>query len=86
LAAANENAHPDLLKKVFGGFAVTGEEEQIAQQPVLVADDELIEQAGFLVLEPMGDGKTFLPRLFVGRGGGCFGEECAYGSNRHIYD
>ena len=35
--APHQHPHPDLLKQVFGGLPVPGEEEQVAQQAVLVA-------------------------------------------------
>ncbi|MEI9968621.1 MAG: hypothetical protein WDM87_08370 [Terracidiphilus sp.] len=36
--------------------AVAGEEKQVAQQAVLIANNELFEKASLLAFEPNGDG------------------------------
>src|SRR5579862_3775923 len=65
LPAADQYPHPDLLKEVFGQFAAAGQKEQVAQQTMLIADDQFVQQTGFLLLEPGGDGKVFLPDRLV---------------------
>jgi len=59
LIAAQEHAHPGLLKEVFGLLAVAGEVEQVTQQAVLVAQDERVEQLRVVALEPLGHGGVF---------------------------
>ena len=66
LSTADEDAHPDFLEEILGHFAVSGEVKEIADEAVLVADDELIEEAGIVALESLGDSKTLLPHLFTG--------------------
>lgn len=60
LAAADENAHPDLLKEVFGEGTVVGEVEEIAEEPMLKARNQLVEELGILALEPGGNGQILL--------------------------
>ena len=59
LRAPHQHPHPDLLKQVFGGLAVPGKEEQVAQQPVLVAHNQLIQQPRLAPFQPFGNGKAF---------------------------
>ncbi len=85
LRATHQHPHPDLLKKVFGLFAVRGEIKQITHQTVLIADNQLIQQPGFLPFEAFGDGEVFLPNLFVGDRDGARGEQrtnCRGGTHR----
>src|SRR5581483_530300 len=65
LTATDENPHPDLLEEVCGHLAVSGEKKQVAQQPVLIADDQLVEQACFLSFETVRDRQALLPGLLV---------------------
>jgi hypothetical protein len=41
---------------------------------VLVADDQLVQKAGILPLEPLRDGQTLLPHLLIRNCGGTFTE------------
>ena len=58
-AAAEEDAHPGLLEEVFGDFALAGEEEQVAQEAVLIELDEVIEELGVLALQAARDRRIF---------------------------
>ena len=69
LSAAQEDTHPGLLEEVFGDLALAGEEEEIAQEAVLVELDELVEDLGVLALEAARDGDVFLLAAFGDRGG-----------------
>ena len=42
---------------------------------MLVADDQLVQQAGILALQPLGNGKVFLPDLLFGDRIGIRGEK-----------
>jgi hypothetical protein len=44
---------------------------------MLVEDDQLVHQPGILALEPGGNGKVFIPRLFLSNGGGIVSENWA---------
>ena len=59
LGAAEQDAHPGLLKEVFGDLALAGEEEQVAQEAMLVELDEAVEESGVVALEAAGDGEVF---------------------------
>jgi hypothetical protein len=70
LAPAYQYPHPDLLKEVLGHLPVAGQIKQVAQQPVLVANDQLVQQAGVLPLETRRYGEALLPhQLLIGCGG-----------------
>jgi hypothetical protein len=71
LPAPHQNPHPDLLEQVLGHLAVPGQIQQIPHQPVLVADNQLIQQPGILALQAIGNGQALLPRQFLfGSGNG----------------
>ena len=55
LVASLQYTHPGLLEDVFRSLPVAGEVEQVAQQAMLVLDDQLIEQLGIVALQPLGD-------------------------------
>lgn len=65
LSTADENAHPDLLKEVFGLFSAASEVKQVTHEAVLELNDELVEQAGILTLESLGDGQALLVGEFT---------------------
>ena len=48
LRAADKDPHPRFLKEVFGQFAIAGEVEQVAQQAMLVLNDEAVQDSGIL--------------------------------------
>ncbi len=52
LRAAEQDTHPGFLEEIFGGLAFAGEEEEIAQEAMLVGLDELIEEGGIVRLRP----------------------------------
>ena len=87
LGSPSQDPHPDFLKEIFGLFAIAGEEQEIAKKTVLITDDELIEKAWILTLEPVSDSEILLPDLFLGCGGGAWrkkranGRKCAH----HLY-
>ena len=56
LVAAFEDANPGFLKKIFGALAARSQIEQIAEEPVLILLDQLIEEIGVAALEPLGEG------------------------------
>jgi len=64
LGAAGEDTHPGFLEQVFGELAVAGEIEQIAQQAVLVLEDELVEDLRIVATEPLDDEVVFAMNLF----------------------
>src|SRR5580658_5012733 len=84
LAAAHEYAHPDLLKKIFGHLSMSCEIKKIAQQAVLVADDQLVEQPGILTLEPLCNSQIFPARQLISGGGRTKSGKC--GSKAHHTD
>jgi hypothetical protein len=63
LMAAFEDANPRFLEKIFGALAAGGQIEQIAEQPVLVLLDQLIEEIGVAALEPLGEGLVVVGHL-----------------------
>ena len=46
LVAAFKNADPSLLEKIFGAFFAGGDEEQIAEESVLIKLDQSVEGFG----------------------------------------
>jgi hypothetical protein len=52
LRAAQQHPHPGLLEEVFGDLALAGQEQQVAQQAVLIELDQLVEQFGVLRFRP----------------------------------
>ena len=60
LATTLEHPHPGLLKKILGELAVAGEIEQIAEETVLIGEDEGIEELDVTLLEAARDGEVFL--------------------------
>ena len=86
LPATHQHPHPDFLKQVLGHLPVAGEKEQIAQQPVLVADDQLVQQPRILPLEPFGDSKVLLPHLLFGTRDSSRSKQRTYGRNSaHLF-
>ena len=67
LRAAQQHADPGLLEEILRDLAVAGEEEQIAQQPVLKLFDQAIEQLGILALQALRDDEGIC--LGLGDGG-----------------
>ena len=65
LPAAHQNPHPDFLKEILGLFAVAGQVQEVAEQAMLIAHDQLVEQPGILALQPLGDSQTFLADQFL---------------------
>ena len=65
LPTTHQNTHPDLLEEVLSLFAIAGQIEQIAEQTVLVTNDQLVQKPGILTLEPCGDCQAFLAHLFI---------------------
>ena len=55
LGAAKQDAHPGLLEEVFGDFALAGQEEQVAQEAMLIELDEVVEEFGVLTLQATRD-------------------------------
>src|ERR1700735_4821897 len=55
LVASLQYTHPGLLEDIFRSLAVAGEVEQVAQQAMLVLNDQLIEQLRIVALQPLGD-------------------------------
>src|SRR5271166_1314320 len=83
LSAAHQHPHPDFLKQVFGKLPIPGQEEQVAQQPVLIAHNQLIQQPCLAPFQPFGNGKAFPPSLLVGSYGR-FSKEWPYRSDGHL--
>ena len=69
LRAAKQDTHPGFLEEIFCGFAFAGEEEEIAQEAMLVGLDELIEEGGIVAFEAAGDGLIFLLGGLLAQGG-----------------
>jgi hypothetical protein len=63
LSAAEEDTHPGFLEEVFGELAIAGEIEQIAQEAVLVLQNQLVKELGVMALEAFGDAGVFGPDL-----------------------
>src|SRR5207253_518118 len=55
LLTAFHHPDPSLLEDVFSEFAIAGEEDEITQQPVLIAFDEAVEQIRVSSAETAGD-------------------------------
>ena len=52
---------------------------------MLVADNQLVQQPDILALQPLGNGKAFLPHLFISGGGSAFGKNGLNGRrNTHL--
>ena len=52
LRATQEHAHPGFLEKVLGQLAIACEIEQVAQQPMLILENQLVQNAGVVALRP----------------------------------
>src|SRR3954447_11579026 len=57
LTAALEHPHPGLLKEIFGELAVAGEVEQIAEETMLIGEDEGVEELDIALLQAARDGE-----------------------------
>src|SRR6202140_1619260 len=56
LMTAFQHADPGLLEKILGAFAVAGDVEKIAEQPVLILLDEGVEQFRVAAFQAQGQG------------------------------
>ena len=54
LGAAHEHTHPGFLKKVFGDFAIAGEVKEVAEEAVLIFENQLVEDMRVMTLEAFG--------------------------------
>ena len=63
LGAARQHAHPGLLEQVLGHVAIAGEEEQVAQQPVLILHNQAVQQLRIVPAKPLCDLCVFGARL-----------------------
>ena len=77
LSTPDHDPHPDLLEEILSHLAVAGQIEEIAQEPMLEADDQLVEQACVLALEARCNGEALLPHGVVRNGGGGLREKGA---------
>ena len=75
LCAAHQDPHPDLLEQILCHLAIARQIKEIAQQAVLIADNQLVKQASVLTLEPLRNGQALLPNLVVNCGGGTLNKE-----------
>src|SRR5437867_8715881 len=51
LMAAFEDANPCFLKEIFGACLVSGDVDEVAEQPVLILLDQAVEKIGVAALQ-----------------------------------
>src|SRR5437867_12749250 len=60
LMAAFEDANPCFLKEIFGACLVSGDVDEVAEQPVLILLDQAVEKIGVAALQAARDGLCFI--------------------------
>lgn len=71
LGAAQQHPHPRFLEKILGHLPIAGEIQQIPQQPVLILQDEFVQQLGIVPLQTRRDPGILPPNLLRKLYGSC---------------
>ena len=77
LGAPGQDAHPHFLEVIFSLFTITREEEEVAEETVLVANNELVKERRIFALKSFSYCEILLANLLVRDGGGTGGEDRA---------